>query len=457
MSKVISQYYNIIRRVIKVNKSKKQLKCGKMKRFNLIVMNKKGVLQIIQEEKIEFIIFQFTDLFGRNKSITIPSGKLKGVIDGSEESCLKPDLETFVIIPKSNPSMPACASFICDVYTFLKTPYCGDPRYILKEQIKSAKKLGYELIVGVEIEFTLFHRGKNDSAIFLDDKSDFLDESVSSGSDIRLKIANTAKLYGIEIEEMHHEAASCKHEIVLRHGNVLRVADNIIMLKKIIQDVAYREGYIASFMAKPLANKNIRNSMHIHQNLVKNGRNIFFDKEGKEILSQTALYYMGGILKYTKEMCIITNPTVNSYKRMLYKNPVRISWGYDNRSALIRVPAISENRDKAMRIELRSPDVMSNPYLVFASTLCAGLLGIKEEIIPNLPMNKKPSEYTSEELELYELFPVNLSIALLNAKNSKFLRKVLGEKAFHEYYDNKHKEWNEYDMYVTDWEREKYI
>ena len=358
---------------------------------------KQDIIQMVEEEDVEFIRLQFTDIFGMLKNVAITSSQLEKALDNQimfdgssiegyarvEESdmFLHPDLDTFTIFPW-RPQQGKVARIICDVYTADQKPFSGDPRYILKQQIERAAEMGYTFNVGPECEFFLFHQDENGQPTTLThEKAGYFDLGpIDLGENARRDMVLTLEDMGFEIEASHHEMAPAQHEIDFKYGEALATADNIMTFKLAVKTIAKRHGLFASFMPKPRYGVP-GSGMHINMSLSKEGKNIFFDAEDPMELSQEARYFIGGLIKHIKGMSIITNPLVNSYKRLVpgYEAPVGIAWSSINRSPLIRIPS---TKGEGTRVELRNPDPAANPYLAFAVCLAAGLDGIENKIEP---------------------------------------------------------------------------
>ncbi|MDW5551311.1 type I glutamate--ammonia ligase [Methanosarcina sp.] len=437
-------------------------------------MTKEDVLEAVKERDVKFIRTQFTDTLGIIKSWAIPVEQLEeafesGVMfDGSsiqgftkiEESDMKLVLDpsTFRILPW-RPTTGAVARILGDVYLPDGQPFEGDPRYVLKSAIEEAKKMGYSMNVGPEMEFFLFRLDANGNPTTeLTDHGGYFDFSpLDRAQDVRRDIDYALEHMGFQIEASHHEVAPSQHEIDFRFGDVLSTADNVITFKYVVKSIAYHKGYYATFMPKPLFGVN-GSGMHTNQSLFKEGKNAFYDPEGTDQLSQEAMYYIGGLLKYIKEFAAVTNPVVNSYKRIVpgYEAPVYLTWSAKNRSSLIRIPA---TRGNGTRVELRCPDPACNPYLAFALMLRAGLDGIKNKIDPGEPTNTNIFHLTEKERENKGIrsLPADLKEAIDEMKGSEFVKEVLGEHVFSNYLCAKEMEWDEYKAIVHPWELEKYL
>lgn len=436
---------------------------------------KEDVLQAVTENDVKFIRTQFTDIMGMIKSWAIPSEDLEdafneGVMfDGSsiegfariEESdmILMPDPATFRVLPW-RPSEGAVARIIGDIQLPDGTPFEGDPRYVLKKTIAEAEEMGYSMDVGPELEFFLFKLDEHGNPTTeLTDKGGYFDFApLDKAQDVRRAIDFALEATGFKLEASHHEVAPSQHEINFRFSDVLTTADNVITFKYVVKSLATHHGYYATFMPKPLFGVN-GSGMHSNQSLSdKNGNNVFYDPDTENGLSDTAKYYTGGLLDHISEFAAITNPTVNSYKRLVpgYEAPIYITWSDSNRSSLIRIPA---TRGKGTRVELRCPDPSCNPYLAFALMLSAGLNGIKNKTDPGEPVKRNIFELTETEKEsmgIYSL-PGNLREALDKMKNSEFVRQTVGDHLFDNYLCAKTKEWDNYKAQVHQWELDTYL
>ena len=432
------------------------------------------IIDMVRDEDVEFIRLQFTDVLGNLKNVAITSSQLekaldnKCMFDGSsiqgfvrvEESdmYLHPDLDTFAIFPW-RPQQGKVARLICDVYTTDGQPFMGDPRYILKRVIKEASDMGYTFNVGPECEFFLFHTDDNGQPTTIThEKAGYFDLGpVDLGENARRDMVLTLEDMGFEIETSHHEVAPAQHEIDFKYDEALAAADNIMTFKLVIKTIAKRHGLFATFMPKPKFGV-CGSGMHTNMSLEKDGKNIFFDDSDKLSLSKEAYYFMGGILKHIKGMTAVTNPIVNSYKRLVpgYEAPVHIAWSAKNRSPLIRVPA---SRGAGTRVELRSPDPSCNPYLVLALCLGAGLEGIREKIEPPKSVDKNIYIMTEEEKknEHIESLPLTLGDAIIEMEKDPLIKKILGEHVFENYLEAKKCEWDEYNAQVTSWEIDEFL
>ncbi|KNZ69869.1 glutamine synthetase, type I [Thermincola ferriacetica] len=437
-------------------------------------MTKQEVLEKAKELNVKFVRLQFTDIFGVLKNVAITTEQLEKALDGElmfdgssiqgftriEESdmYLRPDPDTFIVFPW-RPKDGAVARLICDVYKPDGNPFEGDPRYILKKVIAEAAELGYRMYVGPEAEFFLFlvdEEGK--PTTITHDKAGYFDLTpVDLGENARRDMVLTLEQMGFEIEASHHEVAPGQHEIDFKYSDALDVADKIMTFKFVVRTIAQRHGLHATFMPKPIFGIN-GSGMHMNQSLFKGDQNAFFDPNGYKQLSQEALYYIGGLLKHARALAAITNPTVNSYKRLVpgYEAPVYLAWSAANRSALCRIPA---KRGASTRVELRNPDPSCNPYLAIAGALAAGLDGIKNKIQPpaETSANIYHMDAATRAAEGIQSLPANLKEALDELQNDEVLKDMLGEHVYSKFMEGKLQEWDEYRTKVTEWEIEKYL
>ena len=435
---------------------------------------KQDIIRMIQDNDVEFIRLQFTDIFGTLKNVAITASQIERALknecmfDGSaiegfvriEESdmYLHPDLDTFQIFPW-RPQQGKVARLICDVYRPNGEPFEGDPRYILKKVIKQAEDMGYQFEVGPECEFFLFHTDDNGMPTTIThEKGSYFDLGpLDLGENARRDMVLNLEDMGFEIEASHHEVASAQHEIDFAHNGALQTADDIMTLKLVIKSIAKRHGLHASFMPKPKSGVS-GSGMHINMSMQKNGHNIFYNPEGELELSEDAYHFIAGILAHAKGMTALTNPLVNSYKRLVagYEAPIYIAWSVMNRSPLVRVPAA---RGKGTRVELRCPDPACNPYLVLAVCLAAGLEGIKKKLVPPARVDRNIFEMDRNEKEALhiESLPQDLCEATRELEKDAFIRNVLGEHVSEKYIEAKYKEWENYRVQVTEWEIEEYL
>lgn len=435
---------------------------------------KQDIMRLVEEEDIEFIRLQFTDMFGTLKNVAITASQLekaldnKCMFDGSSiegfvridesDMYLYPDLNTFEIFPW-RPQHGKVARMICDVYRPNGTPFEGDPRYILKKVLKEAADMGYTFNVGPECEFFLFHTDDEGRPTTIShEKAGYFDISpLDLGENARRDIILTLEDMGFEIEASHHEVAPAQHEIDFKYTNALKAADNMMTFKLVVKTIAKRHGLFASFMPKPVYGV-CGSGLHINMSLCKDGVNIFNDHSAENGVSKEAYQFIAGLMKHMKGMTLVANPIVNSYKRLIpgYEAPVHITWSEGNRSPLIRVPS---TRGTNMRIELRSPDPAANPYLLLASCLAAGLDGIRNKLPIPESVEGNIYEMSKNELEErgIEAIPSNLSKACHYFEDDEFMKQVLGEHVHAKYLDAKRKEWNRFREQVTEWEIEEYL
>lgn len=435
---------------------------------------KEQILNLIKEEDVEFIRLQFTDMFGTLKNVAITSSQMKKALDNQcmfdgssiegfvriEESdmYLYPDLDTFTILPW-RPMQGKVARLICDIYRPDGTPFEGSPRYILEKALKEAKKFGYEFNVGPECEFFLYHTDENGMPTTLThEKAGYFDLGpLDLGENARRDMVLTLEDMGFEIEASHHEVAPAQHEIDFKYAPALVTADRVMTFKFAVRTIAKRHGLHATFMPKPKFGIN-GSGMHVNMSLSKNGKNVFEDASDPLGLSKEAYYFIGGILKHVKGMAAITNPLVNSYKRLVpgYEAPVYVAWSAKNRSPLVRIPAA---RGASTRIELRCPDSASNPYLVLAVCLMAGLDGIKNQIMPPSSVDKNIFEMTEAEMKeaQIESLPATLREAVYEMKQDELIKEALGESFCYRYARAKEAEWADYTHQVSQWEIEEYL
>ncbi|MBD5444783.1 MAG: type I glutamate--ammonia ligase [Lachnospiraceae bacterium] len=435
---------------------------------------KNDIMSLVQEEDVEFIRLQFTDIFGNLKNVAVTVSQLEKALDGEcmfdgssiegfariEESdmYLHPDFSTLNIFPW-RPQQGKVARFICDVYRPNGTPFEGDPRYILKRAIKEAESLGYVFEVGPECEFFLFNTDENAMPTTnTHEQAGYFDLGpVDFGENARRDMVLTLEEMGFVIEASHHEVAPAQHEIDFRYDEALVTADNIMTFKLAVKTIAKRHGLHATFMPKPKYGVN-GSGMHINMSLSKDGKNIFADKNDKNGLSKEAYYFIGGIMKHMKGMTAITNPLVNSYKRLVpgFEAPVHIAWSVTNRSPLIRIPA---SHGIGTRIELRSPDPSANPYLALAVCLRAGLDGIVNKIMPPASVDCNIFEMSDAQKKEngIEEIPGTLIEAIYDMEKDDLVREVLGEHTYTKYIAAKKAEWYRYRSQVTDWEINEYL
>lgn len=427
---------------------------------------KEDIFRMVEEEDVEFIRLQFTDMFGMLKNVAITAGQLEKalnnrcVFDGSaiegfvrEEETdmyLHPDLDTFTIFPW-RPQQGKVARLVCDVYGPDGTPFEGDPRYILKKVLKEAEELGFYFNVGPECEFFLFHTDEEGRPTTkTHEMAGYFDVApIDLAENVRRDIVLNLEEMGFEIESSHHEIAPAQHEVDFQYEKGLKAADNILTFKMAVKSIAKQHGLHATFMPKPKAEVN-GSGMHIQFSLIKDGKNVFESSQNHGELSQEAYYFIGGLLAHSKEMALITNPIVNSYKRLVpgYDAPTELTWTENNQNSLVRIPV---TRGEGIRVELRSPDTSANPYVVLAICLAAGLDGIKNKITPTKSSNLETKGQQAEHL------PSTLKEAIDYFEESSWVKEVLGEEFCDQYITAKKNEWLRYTRQVTDWEIAEYL
>ncbi|KKM10222.1 glutamine synthetase [Clostridiales bacterium PH28_bin88] len=427
-----------------------------------------------REMNVQFVRLQFTDILGVLKNVAITVDQLEKALDGElmfdgssiegfvriEESdmYLRPDPDTFTVFPW-RPQEGAVARLICDVYNPDGTPFAGCPRNTLKRVLAEAAEMGYTMNVGPEAEFFLFHTDPHGRpTLTTHDQAGYFDLTpVDRGEDARRDMVLTLQKMGFEIEASHHEVAPGQHEIDFKYADALTTADNIVTFKFVVRTIAQRHGLHATFMPKPVFGIN-GSGMHCNQSLFKGGTNAFYDPNAPLELSQVAYYYIGGLMDHARGMAAVTNPTVNSYKRLVpgYEAPVYIAWSARNRSPLIRIPA---KRGLSTRIELRNPDPATNPYLALAVMLKAGLDGIKRKIQPPPATDRNiyhMDASTREELGIKSL-PGSLAEALHELAKDQVIAGALGDHVYQHFVEAKRIEWDHYRMQVHSWEIEQYL
>ena len=438
--------------------------------------SKEDIMRMVEEEDVEFIRLQFTDIFGMLKNVAITASQLEKALDNrcmfdgsaiegfvridESDMYLYPDLDTFEVFPW-RPQQGKVARFICDVYNPDGTPFSGDPRYVLKRAVKRAQDMGYVLNVGPECEFFLFHTDEEGRpTTSTHEMAGYFDVSpIDLAENVRRDIVLNLEEMGFQVEASHHEIAPAQHEIDFQYTDALRAADNIMTFKMAAKTIAKRHGLHATFMPKPREGMN-GSGMHINMSLSdKEGRNLFADDQDALRLSRDAYYVMAGILRHMKAMTILTNPLVNSYKRLIpgFDAPIYIAWSpTSNRSSLIRIPS---PRGESTRIELRCPDSAMNPYLALAACLSAGLDGIEKKI--GLPACVEGNMFTMEPEELrernVERIPETLGDAIEAYNGDSFMKEVLGEHIYTKYLEAKEQEWRDFRAQVTDWEVSQYL
>lgn len=436
--------------------------------------SKEDIIRMVHEQDVEFIRMQFTDIFGQLKNVAITASQIEKavdnqiMIDGSsiegfvriEESdqYLRPDLDSFAILPW-RPQHGKVARLICDVYNPDGTPFIGDPRGALKRVLKKAADMGYSFNVGPELEFFLFEtdeQGKPTTRT--GDEAGYFDLGpLDHGESTRREICMALEAMGFEIEASHHEVAAGQHEIDFKYADALTTADRIMTFKLAVKSISQKNGLHATFMPKPVFGIN-GSGMHTNMSLFKDGRNVFFDENDPRKLSKIAYSFIAGILAHVKGMAAITNPLVNSYKRLVpgYEAPCYLAWSASNRSALIRIPAA---RGQATRVELRCPDPACNPYLTLAVCLAAGLDGIEKGMTPpeETTENIFAMDAETRAAKGIDSLPGSLSESVDAMEKDAVVAEALGRHIFDYYTAGKRREWDDYRTAVSDWEIAKYI
>ena len=434
---------------------------------------KADILKIAKEKEVRFVRLQFTDILGSIKNVAISVSQLEKALDNQcmfdgssiegfvriEESDMKlhPDYNSFALFPwRENNSV---ARLICDVYKPDGTPFHGSPRQVLKNVLDEAKELGYTFNVGPECEFFLFRnddQGKPTLQTF-DDAGYFDMGPVDPGEDVRRDIVLNLEQMGFEIEASHHECARGQHEIDFKYGDALTTADRVMTFKLAVKTIAHKHGLHATFMPKPIFGI-AGSGMHINISMAKDGKNVFCDESDKNGLSSTAYSFIAGIMEHIKGMTAITNPLVNSYKRLVpeFEAPVYIAWSAQNRSPLIRVPAA---RGQGTRVELRSADPSANPYLALAVTIAAGLDGVKKGLVPPPAVDGNIYAMSDAQRKKHkiQMLPTSLESAIAELKKDKLICNTLGEHILEKYVEAKELEWQNYKTRISQWEIDEYL
>jgi glutamine synthetase len=436
--------------------------------------SKEYVLKTAKEQDVKFIRLWFTDILGILKSFAITVEELEGALeqgmgfDGSsiqgfariDESDMVavPDPDTFQLLPWRPRVHHAVARMFCDIQKPGGQLFEGDPRYVLKRNLKRAADMGYTFYVGPELEYFYFQDSKGTQGL---DEGGYFDMTpLDVASDLRRETVLTLEEMGIAVEYSHHEVAASQHEIDMRYTDALTMADNVMTYRLVVKQIALQQGVYATFMPKPVFGIN-GSGMHVHQSLFKGNTNAFFDENDKHHLSRVAKCYIAGLLKHAPEITAVNNQWVNSYKRLVpgYEAPVYLSWAWRNRADLIRVPEYMPGKEKATRIEFRSPDPACNPYLAFSVMLAAGLEGIEKEYEVPDPVEENVYEMTEEERMRRGIgtLPGNLWEAILLAEKSELVQKALGDHVFNAFIKNKRIEWDQYRSQVTEYELKRYL
>jgi glutamine synthetase len=437
-------------------------------------LDRTQLLGLLDEFSVRFLRLQFIDVMGVLKNVEVPRSQFGKALDGDimfdgssidgfvrvEESdmVLHPDYDTFVVFPWSDPDNRV-ARLICDVHTADGAIFEGDPRRVLVRQQAAARKLGYEMMAGAEAEFFLFHRATDGSPTRqTHDAGGYFDLTpVDLGEVARRDIVTSLELMGFEVEAAHHEVAQGQHEVDFRYSDALSTADHLATFKFVVRNIAFQHGLHATFMPKPSFAQS-GSGMHTHQSLFRDDENSFYDAAAPDGMSDVMRWYAAGLLRHARAMCAVTNPTVNSYKRLVpgYEAPVNVAWSHRNRSPLVRVPA---RRERGTRLELRMPDPSANPYLALAVQLAAGLDGVRRKAEPPEPIDKNIWKLSVRERRRYRIqeLPRDLGEAIALAKRSTLVRDVLGEHVFQYFITAKEMEWKDYTSQVHEWEIERYL
>jgi len=436
-------------------------------------LTQKDVLKIVKERDVKFIRLWFTDILGQLKSFAITDDELEGAFaegmgfDGSsikgfariDESDMlaRPDPVTFQLVPW-RPKEKAVARMFCDILNPDGSSYEGDPRYVLKRNLEKLRESGHTFYVGPELEYFYFESSKDPKTL---DEGGYFDlTTLDAAGDLRRETVLTLEAMGIKVEYSHHEVAPSQHEIDLRFEDALTMADHVMTYRIVVKEIANKHGVYATFMPKPLFGVN-GSGMHTHQSLFKGDRNAFFDPDDPYHLSEVAKGYIAGILRHAREITAVTNQWVNSYKRLVpgYEAPVYLSWARRNRSTLVRVPMYKPGKERATRIEYRSPDPSCNPYLAFSVMLAAGMRGIREKYELPDPVEKDVYHLSVDERrELgIESLPGSLIEAIELTEGSDLVREALGEHVFQSFIMSKKVEWDDYRMVIHPFELEKFL
>ncbi|MCI9347968.1 MAG: type I glutamate--ammonia ligase [Oscillibacter sp.] len=435
---------------------------------------KEDVFHMVREEDVQFIRMQFTDIFGQLKNVAVTASQIERAVnneimlDGSSiegyvriqesDQYLWPDLDTFAVLPW-RPQYGKVARLICDVHNPDGASFMGDPRNVLKRTLLRAERLGYTFNIGPELEFFLFQtdeRGRPTTET--SDEAGYFDLGpLDHGESTRREVCLSLEEMGMQIEASHHELAPGQHEIDLKYVDALQAADNIMTFKLAVKTLAQKNGLHATFMPKPVSGT-AGSGMHVNMSLFRNGRNVFFDENAPGQLSELARQFMAGLLAHARGFCALTNPLVNSYKRLLtgYEAPCYLAWSSSNRSSLIRIPA---PRGQGTRVELRNPDPACNPYLVFAACLAAGLDGIEHGLTPPPEVTENIYAMSDADRAARNItnLPVNLAGALCTLEGDPVITEALGEHVTRQYTEGKRREWEEYRAQVSQWELSRYL
>jgi len=436
-------------------------------------LSKKDVLNVVEKKDVKFIRLYFTDITGQMKGFSITKEELEGALEegmGFDGSSIKgfaridesdmiamPDPNTFTILPY-RPEERAVAAMICDILNPDGTPYEGDSRYILRRQLDKIKEEEYTYYIGPELEFFIFKDEKGTE--ILDEGGYFDITTLDAGNNVRREIILTLEKMGIEVEYSHHEVAPSQHEIDLKYKEGLKMADIVMVYRMVVKEIAQKMGLYATFMPKPIYGVN-GSGMHTHQSLFKGDKNAFFDTNDKYNLSEVGKKYIAGILNHAREITFVCNQWVNSYKRLVpgYEAPVYICWARRNRSALVRVPMYKPGKERATRIEFRSPDPACNPYLAFACMVAAGMKGVENNYQLPEPLERDVYNLTKDEMKELgiEYLPGSLIEAIEVAEESQLLKEVLGDHIYTNLIAAKKIEWDMYRQQVHEYEVKTYL
>jgi glutamine synthetase len=435
---------------------------------------KRDILNLCREQGVAFLRLQFTDILGVNKNFEVPESQFEKALDGDirfdgsaiegfvriEESdmVLKPDIDTFRILPYDDEG-GRVARLLCDIYHPDGRPFAGCPRQTLKRQIARATTSGYEVMVGVEAEFYIFQPdAEGRPTTITHDSGGYFDLTpVDRAEEIRRLIVRDLVSLGFEVEGGHHEVAPGQHEIDFRYAAALETADNLATFKFIVRNVAYRHGFLATFMPQPIFGQ-AGSGMHTSHSLFRKGTNAFHDPKAQWELSEVARQYIAGLLAHARGFCAVTNPLVNSYKRLVpgYEAPVHVAWSMRNRSPLVRIP---DRRGLGTRCELRMPDPAADPYLSLAVQIAAGLDGIEQRLTPPEPVDKNIFEMSYRDRRHHRIddLPRDLQEALQSLEKDTVIRAALGDHIYERFVDAKQREWQEYIAQVSEWELKRYL
>jgi len=438
--------------------------------------SRKDVEKLLRENDVRFLLMNFTDFLGNNKNVEVPASQFDKALDGQimfdgssiegfvriEESdmLLLPDFASFRIYPWED-GMGSSARLICDVANPDSTPFEGCPRGNLKRVMAEAEEMGFKLNCGPEAEFFLFERGTDgDLTTVTNDEAGYFDAAPADEAETaRRAIINRLQALGLEVEASHHEVAPGQHEIDFRYGDAITTADNLTTFKYVVRKTAKESGLHATFMPKPIFGIN-GSGMHIHLSLfdIEQTKNQFEDADSEWGLSVTAKQFIAGIIAHARGICAVTNPLVNSFKRLVpgYEAPTHVAWSMKNRSPMIRIPA---RRGLGTRMELRMPDPSCNPYLAFAVVLAAGLDGIRNEMEAPPPVDKNIYTMSSRERSRHKVgtLPGNLSEAVRALEKDEVVQKALGDHIAQHFIEAKKLEWSEYIAQVHEWELQRYL